>query len=636
MIIDVQKYLIFGLDKRKEIDDFFIRAQEEGFIEFITPKKKRPEIPDLQKVVKAVKIIRKLIDHPEYKTESPIDPMELVDRINHAYQSIENLEEEKRIISNEIARVSPFGDFSLEDMAFIDRQANRYLQFFFRRSKKEKEDLPEDMIYIGTEYDLDYFVLITKEKQSFSDFQEMQIEKPLGALKARLEMVQEKIQFFHKQLRELGTYLPVLQNKMVQIFNETSLKEAKSLATNPNDYIFSVEAWVPVNKTKAFEALLEPFQIDFAKIAVEEHDKVPTYMENENFSKLGEDLVHVYDTPSTEDKDPSGWVFWFFALFFGMIISDGGYGFIYLLLGLFLYFKFPHWTGAKKRFTKLLLTLSCFCMGWGLLTASFFGIDFNPDNPIKRYSLIHQIALKKASYHMRHQDETYQEWVQKYPKLKQARSSHEFLTGAVEIREGKKHYEVLEDFYNAFLMEFSLLIGVIHICISLLRTVRMNLAHIGWLFFIIGGYLFFPSILQATSIVHYVGQVSKEWAFTYGEWILYGGLTGAFFLSLITKKLAGLLEPMNAIQIFADILSYLRLYALGLAGMIMASTFNGIAESMGWFFGFFVVVIGHATNILLCVMSGVIHGLRLNFLEWYHYSFEGGGKLFNPLRLIKK
>jgi V/A-type H+-transporting ATPase subunit I len=92
---------------------------------------------------------------------------------------------------------------------------------------------------------------------------------------------------------------------------------------------------------------------------------------------------------------------------------------------------------------------------------------------------------------------------------------------------------------------------------------------------------------------------------------------------------------MNMVQIFGDVLSYIRLYALALAGMMVASTFNNLGISVGIIGGIFIILFGHLTNVSLSIMGGVIHGLRLNFLEWYHYSFEGGGRLFNPLRLKK-
>ena len=115
-----------------------------------------------------------------------------------------------------------------------------------------------------------------------------------------------------------------------------------------------------------------------------------------------------------------------------------------------------------------------------------------------------------------------------------------------------------------------------------------------------------------------------------------GGLGLAFALSLIQHRLKGLLEPMTVIQIFADTMSYLRIYALSLAGAMVSATINEFAGAAIFVVGALLFVIGHITNIALSIMGGVIHGLRLNFLEWYHYSFEGGGKKFNPLRFLDK
>ncbi len=92
---------------------------------------------------------------------------------------------------------------------------------------------------------------------------------------------------------------------------------------------------------------------------------------------------------------------------------------------------------------------------------------------------------------------------------------------------------------------------------------------------------------------------------------------------------------MTVIEVFADVLSYLRLYALALAGSIMANTFNSFGLNMPIAIGIVVIIVGHSLNIVLSVMGGVIHGLRLNFLEWYHYSFEGEGKKHKPLALLQ-
>jgi V/A-type H+-transporting ATPase subunit I len=128
--------------------------------------------------------------------------------------------------------------------------------------------------------------------------------------------------------------------------------------------------------------------------------------------------------------------------------------------------------------------------------------------------------------------------------------------------------------------------------------------------------------------------VPQSIAFPVGEQLLYGGLGLALVLSLIQQRLAGLGAAFKMIEIFADTLSYLRLYALGLASMVLAATFNEIGMKVGYLFGGLIILFGHCINITLGVSAGLIHGLRLNFLEWYHHCFEGGGKKFNPLKLF--
>ena len=73
-----------------------------------------------------------------------------------------------------------------------------------------------------------------------------------------------------------------------------------------------------------------------------------------------------------------------------------------------------------------------------------------------------------------------------------------------------------------------------------------------------------------------------------------------------------------------------------MAGAIVASTINDMASNLPIVLSILLLIVGHSMNIVLGVMGGVIHGLRLNFLEFYHYSFEGGGKKFEPLKLLSR
>ncbi len=637
MNIKVKKLLFYGI--KQEIDNFFNKAQRAAIIEFIGPfaqtvKEISPLIKDF---IAAIKILQKQPVFTAVKDERALSSKSIVRRILHINTELEKLSEQRRILESEIIRITPFGDFSIEEIKQIEKEGHRHLQFFcVKTSKREEIELPEEMIYVGTQYDLDYFVAVNKEKKIYPNMIEIIIDKSLQILKDKLFYLQKEQELFHKELKELTGYLKFLRKELIKELNIYHLNSAKKDIDFPlNESIFSVEAWIPENKFDQLEKLVKGIPIEYEVIAIEEKDKIPTYLDNKGLAKVGEDLVNIYDVPSIKDKDPSVWVLFAFSLFFAMIVSDLGYGLLYLGIAIFLKFKFPHPKALVKRFIKLVWMISISCVIWGALNGSFFGMGVDINNKLSNVTLINFVAIKKADYHLEVKDDIYKEYIKKYPNISGARDGKEFLEKAQKKENGQIKFEVLDDFKNNILMEMSLLIGVIHIAFSFIRNTKKNWAGIGWIFFMVGGYLFFPKVVGATSMVHYIMQISKPMAFITGEYLLFSGIAVALCLAILQRKIMGVLEITNLIQIFADVLSYLRLYALGLAGMIMANTFNDIGAALGWAFGIIAVLVGHGINLALGVMGGIIHGLRLNFIEWYHYSFEGDGKLFNPLKLLK-
>ncbi|MBX7067497.1 MAG: V-type ATP synthase subunit I [Parachlamydiales bacterium] len=637
MIVELAKYLIVG--SKSDMDRFFILAQRAGFIEFIgLSKKKTLEMPeDAKTILSAIKIVRAHSTHSPIPFETQLDPVTLAGWIVKCNEDHEKLLEEERMLTAEITRIQAFGNFSRHELDKLENESKRVFQFFCMKSDLAREmTLPSEVIYVGTEYDLDYFVSINKERKQYPKMIEIIIDKPVGELRERLQQVKLESARVEAAIHESAPGMHYLQNGLLSYLNEYHLKLAKHDAINPMSSLFAIEAWVPKTKIKGLHGLLSNLDVFAEEIAIEERDRMPTCQENKGPAKIGEDLVHVYDIPSWTDKDPSLWILVFFAIFFAMIVSDAGYGLIYLSIGLFLKFKFKKAAGFLRRFIKLILILSTACIIWGVATASFFGIEIGPENPFRKMSFINYLASKKADYHLRMKDDVYEEYLKEFPELASAKDADEFFLATQTTQEGKTIYQAQSDFSNDILLELALFIGVIHISLSFIRYMRRNWTGIGWILFMAGGYLYFPSFLDATSLVNFLGWVPKTIAHAYGSQILYAGLALVLIISLLMKKKWGALHELtNAIQVFADVLSYLRLYALALAGMIMASTFNDLAIKAGIFGGIFIVIIGHLTNLTLTVMSGTIHGLRLNFLEWYHYSFEGGGRLFDPLRIRK-
>ena len=212
----------------------------------------------------------------------------------------------------------------------------------------------------------------------------------------------------------------------------------------------------------------------------------------------------------------------------------------------------------------------------------------------------------------------------------------QFLLGAKSGDSDAPQYDMIASNTDSALIEIALLIGMIHISLSFIRYIRRNPTGYGWLIAILGCYFYFPTFLNATSLLHYAVGFDKVQLALYGYYMIFIGIGIALAIAMYHRKWMGLLELTSATAIFADVLSYLRLYALGLSGSVVTATINDIAGSMKFaFLGVILWIVGHLINMALSVVGGVIHGLRLNFIEWYHYSFEGGGKAFDPLKKVQ-
>lgn len=633
MRIDVKKFLFIGLQYQQEL--FFKEAQRAGIIHFIdkspTPYKAFSE--EVDRVISAIKVVREL---PVMEQEEGVDfdrADEIVERVLKLRETIDKREENVRVLSLEIARVAVFGDFSPDDIAYIEAEGRRKVQFFCAaHGVVNAADTPE-LVYVGTDFGLDYFVAINKQQTQYPNLVEMKIDKPVGELSSQLHKVQQERREAEDTLKRYAKYEDFLHDVLKLKLNNSSLAQTQTYVERPLDEsLFSVTGWVPSTKMADLHRLLQELSIYSERIAIEPWDTIPTYLENTGASRLGEDLVHIYDTPSSEDKDPSLWVLCFFALFFAMIVGDGGYGLVFLGIALYLRFKYTHVKGATKRFFNLFAILAVACMMWGVTNASFFGISLSVDNPMRNVSLISWLVGKKADYHLNAKDTVQQFWQKKYPELEHIYSAEDFL----RLHTDKAGYDVLAKFSDQVFLELVLVVAVIHVILSMLRYLSRNWSGVGWILFLIGAFLYLPhTFLDTITFGQYVLHMDAAKAAEAGLYLICIGFSLAIGLGVLQNGLLGLSEIPQVIQVFADIMSYLRLYALGLAGSIVAGTLNEMAAGLPFVLGGILILVGHTVNMLLAIAGGVIHGLRLNFLEWYHYSFYGGGKPFQPLHLLE-
>lgn len=635
---DVKKYLFIGAEADRL--SFFSKAQEAGIVHFIDAKRSSVQQPpqEVHDISKAIKILRGL---PTAEQED-IESLEITSKVTHEIlslkETIDRLAEEERTVKLDMSRVEPFGDFSLKEINDLEKETHRKVKFYCAKiGVFDASQLQDEILYIASANGLDYFIAIKDSDAQYPKLIEMVIDRPWGMLNNRYHEILKEKHDYETQLKEYAKYNTFLHHALINVLNDHHLRETSGFVQMPLEEgaIFSIEGWVPVNKEELLQQLISEMNVHAEEVAINPDEVIPTYLENSGVARIGEDLVHIYDTPSNTDKDPSVWVLVFFALFFSMIIGDGGYGLILLLVALYIRNKQIKMTKMGKRVLDLVTILSFSVIAWGVLTTSFFGMTIAPDSALRKVSLMSWLVEKKVEYHVQHQDETYQEWIKTYPQLSTSSDPTEFLMQAHTVSpNGLVSYDVYNKFADNIMMELALLVGVVHIILSMLRYIGRNPQNIGWVIFLIGAYLYTPVFLGATSIANFVFGIDKHAVAQNALYMMYGGAILALVIALFKHKWFGLLEATVVIQIFGDVLSYLRLYALGLSGSLLTATMNEMAASAPLIFGILILIFGHAVNLVLSVMGGVIHGLRLNFLEWYHYSFEGGGKIFNPLRKL--
>ena len=345
--------------------------------------------------------------------------------------------------------------------------------------------------------------------------------------------------------------------------------------------VYALQAWIPHNFLDTLRAYAKENTLAVESIMPEEGEEPPTLFRNAAPMRAGEDLVAFYMTPSYWLWDPSSVVFLSFAVFFAMIVADAGYAL--LLAGIvILYRKRLAASAAGLRWRVMLSVLAGATAVYGMLAGSYFGVTPPPDSLL-----------------------------------------------------GNLHVLDLGDF--TVMMTLSVIIGASHISYAcLMDGLRYlhwprRLPPFGWVGAIMGGLFAWLGMqfeipqLQQGGIGLAVAGLALVVAFSgYGE-----------------KPLARIFKGVTALAgisgAFGDVLSYLRLFALGLASASLAMAFNGMAEDVrqaipgiGFLFGLLILLLGHALNFLLSVSSGFIHGLRLNVIEFFKWGVKDEGNPYRP------
>lgn len=351
-----------------------------------------------------------------------------------------------------------------------------------------------------------------------------------------------------------------------------------------------LQGWIPINQNEKFTVIVkdvlgDDYYLNFEEVKEEEIDNVPIQLENNDLNSSFEAVTGMYSLPKYNYIDPTPFVTPFYLVFFGMMVADAGYGLL-MLIGTLFALKFFHFDEAMKKMVKFFMYLSFPTIVFGLMYGSVFGDLIKFKGLIDTGKDFMTILVLSLVFGV----------IQIFFGLG--------IKAFVLIRMGKP----LEAFMDVGSWAITLLsLGGIAVSgmvnVPILKTI-----------FIWG------AIIGALLIVVTQGRMAKS----------IGGKIGQ-----------GLYELYGITSYIGDLVSYTRLMAIGLSGGSIAGAINMIIKMVPGPIGVFLIgplifVIFQTINLLLSLLSGYVHTLRLTYVEYFSKFYDGGGRAFKPFEANSK
>lgn len=609
MIVKMMKYDIVLLAAERE--RFIDTLRGMGLVDITTTgwepsDDDRQLLTDIESRVKALDFLTTFAGGDDY--ESGTEPLAK----GTAYETYAAAQADTAAVKAEIARLmkivdewGAWGDFSVEDMRRL-ADAGVHMRFFTTQKSTFDKHLAEwgekyDISLVSDEGSMARFVVIGDGTGDVSiDAQEqkapsMSVSDAEKAMKANIA-----------KMRELDRTLSACADARAEIEAELAalkvrLQDVRIEATAENvadGMLLVMEGWAEEENAPKVDAALDAYpNVVYVKSAPTPEDNTPVKLKNNRFNRLFEIIGAMYALPKYGTIDLTPFFAPFYMLFFAICLCDAGYGTMILAAGVALLLK----GGDKMRQVGWLTTVcGVACVVFGFFANSFFGM-----------------TISDAS-----------------------------------IFKGVKFINFQEDFFSV-----SMMIGIVQILLGMAINIwlttrtfgfRYALGSLGWFL------LIFSSCAAAVA-----GKFGAEW-FAFGSVAYYCVVGVALVLMLLLNSPgknifanvgAGLWNTYNNITgLLSDVLSYIRLFAIGLSGGVLALVFNSLALGMtglengidgqAWWVvalkivgASAIILVGHGINLFMSAISSFVHPMRLTFVEFYkNAGFEMASREFEPLK----
>lgn len=606
-MIEKMKKITF-LVYHREYDEFLHRLQElgvmhveggslaEGQSEAVTAD--MAEIRRVDSLLKQMENISVDKKSSETASEDGLLSSGCIATLEAAFARQAELANRKKELAEQIEALTPWGEFDPVDVRQQMAAAGCEMHFFTAPTKAFKKEIEPNFTVeaVNEVKGLTYFVAITRgETLQLPATAVVLPEASLSALQAEHEQVAAALAETTSQLQQLtAAHTAELQAYREQLQSRMNFDNVRfGTETTADDHLMVLRGWVPAKKQDEMQAAFADSGAWFEFADPQPDDDIPICLKNNRFFRLFEMFTELYMLPKYNELDLTPFLAPFYILFFGLCLGDSGYG-LFITLGVLAikFFKKDLSKGMKAAM-NLLLILGLSAFFCGLLSGAFFGFNL--------YDL--NVPL------------------------------FDRIGNAVHLD-------------NSQMFNLSLILGFIQIIFGMClkaynRTIqfgfRYSLSTIGWMMVILS--LAVILLLPAYSgIAKWFTIAGFVLAFCYNNPARYEKNPATGFLINVGT---GLWDAYNtATGMLGDMLSYVRLFALGLSGGILATVFDSLATGLapdnailGPIVMVLIFVVGHALNMFMNVLGAFVHPMRLTFVEFFkNAGYEGGGNAYSPFK----
>lgn len=410
--------------------------------------------------------------------------------------------------------------------------------------------------------------------------------------KEKISELRKEISELENRISETEASLSVTEEVYDRLLMAHDALETKLSVVNAEkmgigtERVFYIEGWCPAREEKMLTEIFEENGTAYEFRDPEEGEEPPTLTHNSRLISPFETVTNMYSPPAYRGIDPNPMMAPFFAMFFGIMLSDAGYGLLLMLAGIFALIKMKP-RGGFRNFMQLAIICGASTVLWGLLFGGIFG------NTIQ--------------------------------------SVYQLATGKVFPYDLALWFDPSQD--PMLMLIFSMALGGIQIVVSMAIKAYMMIrdGQVWDAIFDIGSWW-----------VVFAGAITCIFNVDVGLYILLAGAVALILTqgrakkNIIMKFFSGLLSLYDITGYFADILSYSRLLALSLATAVVSQVVNTMGVLTGPIGFFFVFLVGHVFNIAINLIGSFVHSARLQYVEFFGRFYESGGRLFSPLSIKTK